>query len=373
MKANPAVIFVGKCLTLNKYPHRSKEIALEIQHPGFSWENAVYTASNQDVLTAWFLQIEKAGLSEGMPEELRAHLLEITNLNRERNLAIIKQANKIAALLNTIGIAPVFLKGTSHLLLGLYNDVAERMIGDIDFLVKDHEMLPAAELLKTLDFQPLAKYNEAIHSEMKHFPRMVNYDYPAAIEIHREVMNPPNEKHFRAELIFPLIQKIHGDFEMYAPGNRHLIIHNMVNAQINDNCFILAQILLRQSYDLFLLADRENPQNALDRFGKFSIQSAAWLATSSLVLGNPDNIPVKKTAALQLYLKWFVFMQKNRLFAWGYHTIQYFVWRLWRYISLPVRAIFNPVIRAGIVARLTDRSWYGAHIDSYIKHFKPTH
>jgi hypothetical protein len=319
------------------------------------------------------LQLDKSGLFGGMPEELYAHIQEITNQNRERNLRIIDQTNEISALLNKNGIVPVFLKGTAHLLLGLYNDPAERMIGDIDFLVNDSEMLPAAEIIKTLGFKPIVDYKRGMHSEMKHYPRMVNYDYPAAVEIHREIMNPPAERHFRAENIFPSVQQIPGENKMYAPGYPHLIVHNMLNAQINDKSFSEAGILLRQSYDLFLLAGRENPQVVIESFGKFRFQGVAWLATSSLVLGAPDNIQFKKTKRLNAYLGWFVFMQKHKFTATIYHTIAYFLWRLWRYISLPVRAVFDSSIRAGIMARLTDRKWYGAHIQSYRQHFKPTH
>jgi Uncharacterised nucleotidyltransferase len=373
MTSSPAIIFVGKCLTLGKYPDRRDEIRLEMQHPGFSWENVIFEASNQFVLPAWYIQMKTAGLLDEMPEELHIHVEEITSLNRERNLKIIDQANEIAALLNKHGIAPVFLKGTAHLLLGLYNDPAERMIGDIDFLVRENELLPAAELIKTLGFEPHSEYNPGMHREMKHYPRMINYDYPAAIEIHREVMNPPAERHFRAENIFPSVQRIPGINEMYVPGYDHLIVHNMLNAQINDDRFSEAGILLRQSYDLFLLSGKADPQNALAKFGKYRLQSVAWLATSSIVLGAPVNIQYEASKTLNVYLKWFVFMQQHPRFAKIYRTIKYFLWRLWRYISLPIIALTDPGIRKSIVARLTDRKWYAAHIDSYLTHFKPNH
>ncbi|HAQ21344.1 MAG TPA: hypothetical protein DCR40_19255 [Prolixibacteraceae bacterium] len=57
----------------------------------------------------------------------------------------------ITAILNKENIQPVFLKGTANLLDGLYSDVGERMIGDIDFLVKEEDYLKAAELLKSVD------------------------------------------------------------------------------------------------------------------------------------------------------------------------------------------------------------------------------
>ena len=370
MKGNTSMLIVGKCLTLGRYPELREEILKAIKGNDFNWEEVVLAASNQFVLPAWFIRMKNAGLAEYMPEELRLHLAELTNLNRKRNKKIIQQTLEIAELLNANGIAPVFLKGTAHLLLGLYTDLAERMIGDIDFLVKDDEVLTAAECIQNLGFQPEVKYNAAMHGEMKHFPGLVNYDYPAAIEIHREVMNPPKVRKFKAENILRDKQRIQSDHEIYTPGFAHLIVHNMLNAQINDKSYANANVLLRQTYDLFLLSERENPQNVLKAFGKFRNESDAWLAVSSMLLGNPDCLQYKKTSAAKTYLKWFVYMQQHPQIATVYRQTFYLLWRFWRYVMLSARAVFDPSVRAGIFSRLSDKSWYGKHIDSYRKHFK---
>lgn len=370
MKGNISMLIVGKCLTLGRYPELKEEILKAIKSNDFNWEELVFDASNQFVLPAWFIRMKNAGLAEYMPEELSLHVAELTNLNRERNKKIINQATEIAKLLNANGITPVFLKGTAHLLLGLYTDLAERMIGDIDFLVKDDEVLAAAECLQSLGFQPETKYNAAVHSEMKHFPGLVNYDYPASVEIHREVMNPPNDRKFKAENILRDKQRIPSDHEIYAPGFSHLIVHNMLNAQINDKSYANANVLLRQTYDLFLLSEKENPQNVLETFDKFRKESDAWLAVSSMLLGNPGCLHYKKTSATKTYLNWFIFMQQHPRIAAVYRQTFYLLWRFWRYVMLPARAVFDPSVRAGIFLRLTDKSWYGRHIDSYLKNFR---
>ena len=319
------MFFIGKCLTLGIYPERRQEIKLAIKSSDFSWENVVYAASNQYVLTAWFIQMQKAGLLEEMLDELLHHIEEITNLNRERNRLILNQVVKISALLNKHGIAPIFLKGTAHLLLGLYSDPAERMIGDIDILVNDNELIAAAELIKTLGFQPHEKYIAALHYEMKHYPSMVNSDYPAAVEIHREILNSPYEKNFRAENIIISKQQVNGFEGIYVPGNKELIFHNMINAQINDRNYLNARVLLRQTYDLFLLAGKENPLNVLEDFGKFKKESHAWLATSAALLGNPQNIKIKNTFAVKRYVAWFIFLQNHRRISVIHKHYQYFL------------------------------------------------
>jgi len=371
MTGSNAIQFVGKCLTLGKYPNRVEQIQHEIKTGGFSWEAVVYAASNQFVLPAWHIKMEGAGLLDEMPEELKIHVGEITNLNRRRNQLIIDQANQIAGLLNAKGISPVFLKGTAHLLLGLYADIGERMIGDIDFLVRDNEILQAAESVKSLGFEPLTKYNAQLHSEMKHFPRMVNYDYPAAVEIHREVMNPPNHKYLGAANILDHPMAIGGNRGIYVPDYKNLLIHNMVNVQINDKSYSNATVHLRQSYDLFLLAEKENPEIVFSEYGLFSKAAKAWIATSSQLLGNPPTLAHRKNRALKSYTHWYFFLLRHYRIAAFYRDIKYILWRLGRYIAIPVQAVFNPVARTGVIIRLTDKSWYGKHIESYKKHFNP--
>ena len=371
MTSNQVIQFIGKCLTLNKYPERKDEIQQVTESAGFSWEHVVFNASNQFVLPAWYIQMKKYGLLSGMSEELLLHLEELTSLNRERNREILLQVREIATLLNKNYISPVFLKGTAHLLLGLYNDPAERMVGDIDFLVPDEQIVPAAELVKSLGFEPLTKYNAGLHSAMKHFPRMVNYNYPAAVEIHREVVNPPDNRLLKGAEIFAEKQEVKNNPEIFVPSNRHLILHNILNAQINDKSYQKATTMLRQRYDFFLLAERENLSVVFENITLFKKEAEAWLATTAFLFDNPKILNINISIRAKRHVKWFAFLQKHHRVASFYRHFSYFAWRLSRYIFLPVKAIFDPVVRAGIIIRLTDKTWYGKHIDSYRKYFHP--
>ena len=48
------------------------------------------------------------------------------------------------------GVRPVFLKGTGNVLEGLYEDIGERMVGDIDFLIQQKDFLKAVDILKII-------------------------------------------------------------------------------------------------------------------------------------------------------------------------------------------------------------------------------
>ena len=371
MKDNSTLRVIGLCLTLGLYPERKDELQQLFSSKSVDLEKLVKAGSDQLVLPAIYLQLKNAGLLQYLPNELTEHLDNITHLNRERNQHIIEQVNEISSFLNNNGIQPVFLKGTAHLLLNLYNDPAERMVGDIDFLVKEEQMLPAAEVLMKAGFKPLIKFKPAIHKNLKHYPRMVNYDYPAAVEIHREVILAPYDKKFRAKDILAQKQPVPGNPEMFVPSNKHLIIHNILNAQINDKAYKNRIILLRQMYDLMLLSGKEDPQKVLNEFGKCPKLSNTWLAVTSKVLDLPNKIKFEDSRPLRSYLKGFFFLQKHPAVTILYRTITYILWRIWRYISFPVKAIFNKEARAGLWARISDRKWYGKHIESYSNYFRP--
>jgi len=83
---------------------------------------------------------------------------EFASLNRDKNNEIIDQALAIASLLNQEGISPIFLKGTAHMLDGLFQDIGERMMGDIDLLVDENDMVRAAEILNQNGYEPLIPF-----------------------------------------------------------------------------------------------------------------------------------------------------------------------------------------------------------------------
>lgn len=120
----------------------------------------------------------------------------ITNINRERNKQIIKQAQELNSLLLDNGIRPLFLKGTGNLLAGLYEDIAERMVGDIDFIFSKEDYSKAIVILRESGYSELEKA-DYYYPVQKHYRKIIKQNALAAIEIHKEVMT----KKFNNELI----------------------------------------------------------------------------------------------------------------------------------------------------------------------------
>jgi len=164
-------------------------------------EDLVFLCSNELVLPAIYLNFKKNGVLGVLPEELSEQLAYIYDLNKKRNTEILQQVTEINQILNTQQIEPVYLKGTANLLDGLYDDFGERMIGDIDVLVKEHDYLAAAELVMGLGYS----YDQKVYDDittMKHFPRLFRTGGAADIEIHSVPVNIEYSKQFSSDLLF---------------------------------------------------------------------------------------------------------------------------------------------------------------------------
>src|SRR5690606_28096649 len=168
------------------------------------------------------------------------------DLNRERNLQIIEEANEINTHLRAHNIKPIFLKGTGNLLEGLYDDIAERMVGDIDILVKKEECDRAFILLSDLGYTN--KISE-VYDEYRHLPRIANDNKLAAVEIHWDMIGKKSKSFNYNTIQSTLMEK---------KGFLFLSIENQIKLTVyakfvNDEAYHLKNTSLRAAYDFFLL------------------------------------------------------------------------------------------------------------------------
>src|SRR5674476_446422 len=117
--------FTGKCLMLDENPLFREEIIALNALGTIDWLRFSATCSDHLILPVIYLKFQKQGLLDYLPEEFSDHLKYIYDLNRERNTRILVQLHSITTILNKNDICPVFLKGSAHLLDGLYSDIGE--------------------------------------------------------------------------------------------------------------------------------------------------------------------------------------------------------------------------------------------------------
>ncbi len=179
--------FAGKCLALDGRPGLREEVAALVSGGVVPWEKFVWTGSSHFVLPALFTSFDRNGILPMLPEELTEHMRHIYNLNAERNRRIVMQCRQISQLLFPAGIRPVFLKGAALLLMGLYKDMGDRMMEDIDLLLPEAEIPPALEILQKGGYlqHPVDEGKGEVYADHHHLPPMYHPGQVATLEIHR--------------------------------------------------------------------------------------------------------------------------------------------------------------------------------------------
>ena len=160
--------FVAKCLTISLEDRNKEAIEKQLQSNNIDWDSVVKVSTAHYVFPALYCNLQRSNFLHYLPQELVTYMEHITNLNRERNKQIISQANELNNVLLANNIRPIFLKGTGNLLAGIYNDIAERMVGDIDFIFSKQDYPKAISILRWSGYSEVDKYKYYFPDANKH-------------------------------------------------------------------------------------------------------------------------------------------------------------------------------------------------------------
>jgi hypothetical protein len=365
MTSSDALFFIGKCLTLWRYPERIETVRETIRSGAVVWEHVVWVSTGQLVFPALYLQLKRAGLLEEVPSDLVEYMEEFTNRNRERNRNIINQAIEISGVLKGQGIAPIFLKGTANLLANLYEDIGERMMGDIDVLI-DERMIPQViEVLQANGYYLPEGSDQDFYPNHLHFPPLVKDGMGAAVEVHRWAVRKPYHKVFHFSLIDGAKKKIPLVAGAFVMSDTHKILHNMLVVQMNDKGYRRGQIYLRQMYDLLLLSEKLDPLKVASDFGRYFKRFNAYLAIASVILGQPGSIMYIPTWQAKLFL-WRTRMAIK--YPGVSKSTNFFInvyLQLYNYLSQATLSLFSKTIRRRLFRKLRNPKWYASHVRSF--------
>lgn len=360
-----ALLFVGKCLSLAAEPDKAEEIRKLIQSDDVDWRVVVYESSNQLVVPALYLNLKQNKLLSGLPEDLISYFEEITNANRERNRQILSQAKNLTALLNKAGLSPIFLKGTAHLIDDLYKDVGERMIGDIDFILKMEDALKAFSILKENGYHHIYGSGDAVLGSSRHLPRLVHENEIAGIEVHGRLLNGKYAHIFGWDQVFPSRKKAKKLQEAYVLSDPNLILNNIVNVQLNDKGHKKYKTFMRQSYDLLLLSKRENPLEVSKSFPHYFKILNNYIAFSAYLFGYPKILKFEKNKPSEQYLNRMKKIWKYPKIARAGRLLSFLFFRLYRYISTLFLMFFSASTRKRVFTSLADATYYKKHFEQY--------
>jgi len=347
--------FVAKCLTISVEDRNKEAIEKQLQSNNIDWDTVVKVSTAHYVFPALYCNLQRANFLHYLPEELVTYMKHITNLNRKRNEEIITQARELNTLLLTNNITPIFLKGTGNLLAGIYDDVAERMVGDIDFIFSKEDYPKAITILRDFGYSEVTKYEYYFPND-KHYGRLQKENNIAAIEIHSEILGI--EK-YRKEFNYSVVEKdsqVINEVRVLSYANKLNL--SIIANQINDHGFDYKTMALRNAYDVFLLSKKTNAKISVNTLDELTNPLNCFLAACYEIFNKVDSLEYNNTKMTASYLSVFNNQFTNSKTTKRRHK------RIKTYLFLKSRLgiIYKSLkykeYRVWLFKRVTDKNWY---------------
>ncbi len=286
LKMTPSEIyyFAGKCLVMEENPEFRKNVLEVCQNDLMDWKQFVAICSNNLILPSIYLKFRSHNILQHLPQDLSDYLLEVYELNRQRNIAILRQIKSVTSALNKENIFPLYFKGAGNLIDDVYSDIGERMMVDIDFLIPEKDFLTSAEILMNHGYLSYKKIDILVLPKwMHHYPPLYHPDFPASIEIHR--MPTHIKRNWYNQKIINTEKKVTLNIKgCFVQSFQHKIIQNFIHSQLSQKGYLIGNIPLRNIYDLQLFSKQFSLINTLPKIKKRK-KAIAYFAFARYVFG----------------------------------------------------------------------------------------
>jgi len=352
--------FISKCLTISLEEKNRQEIEKLLQSKTIDWETVVEVSTAHYVFPALYCNFKRADFLKYLPADLVDYMKHITDLNRDRNKQIISQVQDLNTLLLKNNITPIFLKGTGNLLDGLYDDIGERMVGDIDYLLSKKDSYSAFKILKNDNYYTPENLLDNF-PDHRHFPRLIKKNIIGAVEIHRKLLNSKYDNEFNYSFVEKDCQVVD---QVRVLSYENKLNLSIISNQINDNGFYYKTMSLRNAYDVFLLSKKTNAKEAVNTLDKLSHPLNCFLAACYEVFNSVDSLEYNNTKKVASYLSVFNNQFTNRKTTKRRHKrIKIYLFLKYN-LNILYKSIIYKDYRVWFYKRMTDKNWYKGKINS---------
>ena len=226
-----------------------EEVEKKIDFNKINYDDLVKLASSHLMIPALYIRLKQNELLKLVNNDFKEYIKYIYDLNKSRNNNLIKELRELSKLYIENEIDHVFLKGSSYIAYGRFNDIGERMIGDIDVLVAKSDYDKSIRLSKFFGYNYNSNHdiNSILSLDRRHYPRLVHPKKLFALEIHNRLLKKNNK------LLSPnslLQNKIKTEYGIYVPNKIEFILQTIYNFQINDLGNFNASISYKSYYDI---------------------------------------------------------------------------------------------------------------------------
>ncbi|MGJ8592072.1 MAG: nucleotidyltransferase family protein [Aquaticitalea sp.] len=227
----------------------SDDATLKDRLSTIDWDPVVKVSSEHLVLPAIYCRLQQKHLLQYLPEDLVLYLNELTELNRQRNRSLLTEVEQISTLFKSYNINHVFIKGTALLAGTYFEDLGERMIGDIDILVASDDINQAFELLVRDGYSDLLPFNYEVKN-YRHRPRQISETRIGAIELHDQLLKHKYNHLLDKETVLKQKETVHG---IPIPSAEHLIWNTILGQQVNDRSYYYNILNLKGLFDVMVV------------------------------------------------------------------------------------------------------------------------
>ena len=251
-------IYILRFLRLLLDPNSNKEqIKAKIIDSQYFWDGIVEHGSRHLVLPAVYGNLKRKNILKLIPVDLEFFLKDIYEKNGERNKKILLQIESLNDLLIKNNIDHIFLKGSALLLSNEFDVLNERMIGDIDILIRKESILKARDLIIKNGYR--YTNNEISFTQgliqTKHLNRMITENQIAAVELHKELLNGNKFRLLPPEKLFRETVEI-GRKKIL--NSKRLTEHIILNWRFNDHGVLKKTLSLRVVYDYINVSNSDD-------------------------------------------------------------------------------------------------------------------
>jgi hypothetical protein len=227
------------------------EILNGVDINNINFEKLITLTSGHLMLPALFFNIQKKKAAYLFPEDFIDYIKGIYAINKARNEILLDEAKELSELLVEHNIKHIFLKGTALLLSNVFEDIGERMIGDIDFIIQGKDEEKIKKVLKYNNNCKSQKLNLWRLFKPTHLPRLVRENKTIAIEAHLELLESRHRWIFNSKV---LRDNFNEELKtIMTPSTSFLFDHCIYALQIRDKGFFIPYHGHRSIYDIYKL------------------------------------------------------------------------------------------------------------------------
>lgn len=187
-----------------------------------------------------------------LPHDVRAFLADVRGRNIERNRRLFDQLTEAVGLLNRAGIVPVLLKGAALWAGRPPGETSDRLLTDLDLLVRPDETPRARAALALHGYAVLA---EKAGGEVHAVAEMARAQDVGAIDLHQRPPGPPGLADF-PDFAAHLRRIDWGGVTAWLPAPAVSIFLTILHDQFHDGDYWRGGLDLRHLHDIAVLAAR---------------------------------------------------------------------------------------------------------------------